>query len=553
MAKKAAAATARWFTSLSPRLSDYAELRSSWLRDILAGITVGIVAVPLALAFAIASGAPAEMGLITGVVAGFVAAVFGGSHVQVSGPTGAMVVILLPIASEFGYQALPVVAIMGGVLVILGGLLRLGRTVAFIPWPVIEGFTLGIAVIILMQQVPAALGSEPGDSTNAIVAAVQSFAHIDPVQMLWSLAMVAVVVIIMVGSTRIHERLPGSILAIIVVSIIAVLTDAPLAVIGDLPTSLPPPSLPHIDAELLRALSGPAVAVAALTAIESLLSARVASGMTTAGAYDGDRELFGQGLAGVASGIFGGMPATGAIARTAVNVRAGARTRLAAIVHALFLAGVVYLGSGLVGQIPTVALAGVLLVTAVNMVDYRNAGKILRSGRQDAFIFGLTALITVSFDLIWAVLIGIGVTAVFALRALSKSASFVHEELPEPHRPEDEHIAMVRFDGALYFGIGDRLLTSVDAIEGIKDVDVVILKLSQLRFMDSSGARVLAELIKVFGQRKITVIVKGLQPRHKKLADSTGVLSSLKEDDYVIGSLPDAVAQAREIVAAKRG
>ncbi|KXZ57463.1 C4-dicarboxylic acid transporter DauA [Brevibacterium ravenspurgense] len=552
MGQRAEAAALR-VARLSPRLSDYAELRSSWLRDIMAGITVGIVAIPLALAFAIASGAPAEMGLITGVVAGFVAAIFGGSHVQVSGPTGAMVVILLPIATEFGYQALPIVAIMGGILVIAAAVLKLGRVVAFIPWPVIEGFTLGIAIIIFMQQVPAALGSEPGESTNAIIAAVQSFAHINTTQMLWSLAMVAVVAIIMVGSTRLHERLPGSILAIIAVAVIAQVVEAPLAVIGELPTSLPAPSAPDADLALLQALIGPAFAVAALTAIESLLSARVASGMTSAGAYDGDRELLGQGLAGVASGFFGGMPATGAIARTAVNVRAGARTRLAAIVHALFLAGVVYLASGLVSQIPMVALAGVLLVTAVNMVDYHNAGKIIRSSRQDAFIFALTALITVSFDLIFAVLIGIAVTAVFALRALSKTAAVEHEEIPEPHQPEDKHIAIVRFDGALYFGIGDRILTAVEAIEGINDVDVVILKLSQLRFMDSSGARVLAELIKVFGRRKITVIVKGLQERHKHLATSTGVLSSLREDDYIIASLPDAVAQAREIVAAKRG
>ncbi|CAM4020356.1 SulP family inorganic anion transporter [Helcobacillus massiliensis] len=530
---------------LLPKPADYRELPTSWPRDILAGITVGIVALPLALAFAISSGAAPEMGLITAIIAGFVAAVFGGSHVQVSGPTGAMVVILAPIAATHGMIALPIVAVMGGMIVIVAGFFRLGRTVSFIPWPVIEGFTLGIAVIIFMQQVPSALGVEPGPSLNALVAAIQSLSGVRPTDALLGLVCVAIVVASMTLLPKIHPRIPGSIIAIILVTIVVDLAGWNLARIGELPTSLPMPHAPPLDPDMLRSLIGPAFAVAALTAIESLLSARVASGMTTAGTYDGDRELVGQGLAGIASGLFGGMPATGAIARTAVSVRSGARTRVAAIVHALFLTAVVYFATDLVGRIPMVALAGVLMMTAVGMVDRRTAGDIIGTSRSDAFLFVVTALITVSFDLIWAVAIGIAIAAVFSLRAMSLNSVVHREELPGEAEPGDERIALIEFDGSLFFGIGDRILTSLDDVD---EVDVVILRLSHLRFMDSSGARVLSELVKTFGRRRITVIVKGIQARHQRLTDRTGVLSSLQPDDYVIASMPDAVNQARQIV-----
>ena len=399
--------------TLLPSPADYAELPRSWPKDLLAGVTVGIVALPLALAFAISSGAAPEAGLVTAIVAGFVAAVFGGSHVQVSGPTGAMVVVLAPIAALHGPAALPLVAIMAGIIVVVGGVLRFGRAVSFIPWPVIEGFTLGIGVIIFLQQVPTALGTVPGESRNAFVAAVQSLGTVEWPGVAWALGSVAVVVAIMMLTPRIHPQIPGSIIAIIVVTTVVELTGAPVARIGELPESLPAPALPGFDLALLQSLVVPAFTVAALAAIESLLSARVASGISDTGRYDGDRELVGQGLASVASGLFGGMPATGAIARTAVNIRAGARTRAAAVVHALFLAGVVYFLADAVSRIPLVALAGVLIVTAINMIDVETAKDVIGASRSDALIFTLTALVTVSFDLIIAVGIGIAATAFF--------------------------------------------------------------------------------------------------------------------------------------------
>ena len=305
---------------LLPSTSDYRPLRRTWRVDLIAGVTVGIIALPLALAFGVSSGAGAEAGLVTAIVAGIVAAVFGGSNIQVSGPTGAMVVVLGPIVASYGVGAVPVVSLMAGVVVLIVGLSKLGRIVSYIPWPVIEGFTLGIAIIIFLQQVPAAVGAKPGPSSNAFIAAIQSFGDVHWPDILWSLGVVAIVAAIMLLAPRIHKQIPGSIIAIILVTVIAAVFSAPLLTIGALPASLPAPGVPNLDPALLQALIGPALTVAALAAIESLLAARVAASISDTGPYDADRELVGQGLASVASGFFGGMPATGAIARTAVNI-----------------------------------------------------------------------------------------------------------------------------------------------------------------------------------------------------------------------------------------
>lgn len=313
--------------NLLPSRRDYAGLRRTWRGDLVAGVTVGIVALPLALGFGVSSGLSAEAGLVTAVVAGVIAAVFGGSHVQVSGPTGAMVVVLVPIVASHGPGAVVVVTLLAGILVVLAGVLRLGRAVSFIPWPVIEGFTLGIAVIIFAQQIPALVSSHVAGasehSSNAIVAAVQAFAALDPAYAAWALGAVAVVTACMWGAPRLHRSVPGSLVGIVVVAVVALVVGAPLARIGALPGTLPAPALPAIDLSSLAALTAPAATVAALAAIESLLSARVAASLGDTGTYDPDRELIGQGLASIGSSLFGGMPATGAIARTAVNVRSG--------------------------------------------------------------------------------------------------------------------------------------------------------------------------------------------------------------------------------------
>jgi len=388
---------------LLPRRSDYAGLRRSWRGDIVAGITVGVVALPLALAFGITTGLGATAGLMTAIVAGFVAGLFGGSNVQVSGPTGAMTVVLVPIVARYGADAVFVVGLMAGVLVVAAACFRLGRYLAYIPWPVVEGFTVGIAIIIFLQQVPAALGVAKPDGENTAAIAARAVADGLSHASAEALALVAIVTLIMVVAPRIHRSVPASLLAVVVATLVAVIAGWEVAEIGVLPSSLPVPSVPSFSGGRASDLLGAAFAIAALAAIESLLSAKVADGMADTGKHDPDRELFGQGLANLASPLFGGMPATGAIARTAVNVRAGARTRVSAIVHALFLVLVVLFAGPLVARIPLAVLAGVLMVTAVRMVEIHNVRAVLRSTRADAFVLVLTAVATVAFDLILAV------------------------------------------------------------------------------------------------------------------------------------------------------
>lgn len=530
---------------LLPAASDYRDLRRTWRGDLLAGLTVGIVALPLALAFGVSSGAGAESGLVTAIVAGVVAAVFGGSNVQVSGPTGAMVVVLGPIVAQHGAGVLAVVCILAGLIVLAAGALRLGRAVTFIPWPVIEGFTLGIAVIIFLQQVPAALGSKPGPSSNAFVAAVESLAGVTWPQVAATLGIVAVVAAIMVLTPRIHPQFPGSIVAIAVVSVACWLLPLPVATIGELPAGLPAPALPSADWSTITGLAGPAIAVAALAAIESLLSARVAASISDTGPYDADRELVGQGLASIASGLFGGMPATGAIARTAVNVRSGGRTRLAAVVHALALLLIVSIGATVVGAIPLAALSGVLMVTACRMISVATVRSVVGSTRTDAVVFVVTALVTVSVDLIYAVLIGIAFAAFFALRALARSAGVHREELPGPALPGDERIALFRLDGALFFGAAERVL---ERVAEIRDAEVVILRMSQLQVLDATGAQVVGELITGLERRGVTVLVKGIQTRHMQLAERVGVIAALRHENHLFDDLPAAVEHARSHV-----
>jgi sulfate permease, SulP family len=536
---------ARWAAALTllPTGADYRSLRTTWRGDVLAGVTVGIVALPLALAFGVSSGAGAEAGLITAIVAGIVAAVFGGSNIQVSGPTGAMVVVLAPIVASHGVAAVAVVSVLAGVIVVAAGLLRLGRTVSYIPWPVIEGFTVGIGVIIFLQQVPAAVGvTAQGRSTNAVVAAIESIAAASWPQALMPLAAVAAVGVTMIVVTRINRRLPASFIAIVVVSAIVVATGTSLETIGALPQSLPAPTVPSLGWNDLSALAGPAFAVAALAAIESLLSARVAASMSDTGPYNADRELVGQGLASLAAGFFGGMPATGAIARTAVNVRAGGKTRLASITHGVVLLAVVYLAAGVVAHIPLAALSGVLMLTAAHMISPSVVRRVIRSTRSDAVVFIITAVITVSFDLIVAVGIGIAIAAFFALRALSRASGVRREELTGASVPGDERLAVFRIDGSLFFGAAERLL---ERISEHRDLDVVVLRLSQLQLLDATGAHTLADLVTALEHRGVTVIIKGIKPEHLALFERLGVIGSLRHPNHLFEELDPAIAHAR--------
>jgi sulfate permease, SulP family len=537
---------------LLPHRSDYAGLSRSWRSDVIAGITVGVVALPLALAFGIASGLGADAGLVTAIVAGLVAAVFGGSNVQVSGPTGAMTVVLVPIVARYGVDGVFLVGLMAGVLILAAGVAGFGRYLAFIPWPLIEGFTLGIATIIFLQQVPGALGVERPDGDNTVVVAARAVGDaLRGSGTAWALLLFAIVVAVIVIAPRIHRALPASLLAVVVATVVAGLADAQVDEIGSLPSSLPLPSLPEISMDRVSSLFGSALAVAALAALESLLSAKVADGMAGAGRHDPNRELVGQGLANLASPLFGGMPATGAIARTAVNVRAGAHTRVAGITHALVLVVVVFAGSDLVSRIPLAALAGVLMMTAIRMVDVHNVRAIVRATRSDALVLAVTAVVTVAFDLILAVEVGLAAAAVLALRHVALTSTLIADPLPlidtsTADELRRDHIVSYRLDGALFFGAVQRFLSELSSVS---DVEVVILRLPQLQVLDASGAQAIGDIIEDLERRHITVLLKGARVEHLRILRTVGAIDRLAHANHLFDDLDLALVHAHEHVS----
>lgn len=536
-----------------PRRSDYAGLRRSWRGDLVAGVTVSVVALPLALGFGVSSGVGATAGIITAIVAGLVAGVLGGSNLQVSGPTGAMTVVLVPVVAQHGPGSVVVVSIMAGIVVVAVGLMGMGRLVHYIPWPVVEGFTFGIGAIIFLQQVPLALDTAAAEGENTAVVAVRTLAETDWAASLPALGLVLLVVAVMLVVTRVRRTLPASLVAIVVATLVARVADLDVRLIGALPSVLGAPQLPSTDLATVRALVSAALAVAALAALESLLSAQVADGMADdIPRTQPNRELFGQGMANIASGLFGGMPATGAIARTAVNLRSGARTRVAAITHAVALTVIVLAAAPLVAQIPLSALAGVLVVTALRMIDLRTARSILRSTRPDALVFALTAFATMAFDLITAVGLGVLTAILLALRALARASHLdrvpvedTEVSAKDKHRLLGEHIAVFRIDGALFFADARRFL---DELLEVSDVHVVILRLKNVTILDASGANALAQLVQDLARHHVAVLVKGLRPEHRRVMASVGALAELERRHHVFDDLDEAIEHARKHV-----
>ena len=527
-------------------------MRRSWRGDLLAGLTVGVVALPLALGFGVASGVGATAGIVTAIVAGIVAAIFGGSSVQVSGPTGAMAVVLVPIVAHDGIGAVASVAIIAGAMVLMMGLAGLGRLIQFVPWPVLEGFTVGIAVTIALQQVPLLLGESKGTGSTVIESAWNAISHVTWNTAAETLLLGALVVAVMVLWPRVTKRVPSSIVAVVVVTLLSLLFHFSVPTIGALPHHLPAPKMPDLGLAAIRRLAGPALAVAILAAIESLLSARVADAMTGSTRTSDTREMVGQGLANMAAGLFGGMPATGAIARTAVNVRAGAKTRVAAITHALVIVTVILVAAPIVTRIPLAVLGGVLVMTAVKMVDHARVTTVVRAHVSEAVVFALTAGVTVAVNLVTAIEVGLVVAGILALRSIASGSGATQEDLAEHHDgPVDEtallsdHIAVFRLDGALFFGAAPRFLEQFRQVEG---VEVVILRLRGLTFIDASGADALAQIIDEFDGRGITILIKGVRAEHGRFLATAGVLAELDAKGHVFDGLDAAIAHARHHV-----
>ncbi|MFB9478706.1 SulP family inorganic anion transporter [Streptomyces filamentosus] len=538
--------------SLLPTRADLAATARDPRRDLLAGLTVAVVALPLALGFGETSGLGPAAGLATAVVAGALAAVFGGSNLQVSGPTGAMTVVLVPIVAQHGTSGVLTVGLLAGLICVGLALLRAGRYMAYIPASVVEGFTLGIALVIGLQQIPNALGvPEPGGDRVLTVTwrAVEEFVQAPN----WTaLGLALGVAGLMLGGARWRPAVPFSILAVIAATVVAQIFRLDRAEpIGELPAGLPAPSLGFLDPSALGSLIAPAVAVAALAALESLLSAQVADGMTVGQKHDPDRELFGQGLANIAAPLFGGVPATGAIARTAVNVRTGASSRLAALTHAAVLAVIVFAAAPLVSKIPLAALAGVLLATAVRMIEVGSLRAMARATRSDAAVLVLTAVATVAFDLVYAVVIGLAVAGALALRAVAKQARIdqvdFRPDLPGEHSDEEhallaEHIVAYRIDGPLFFAAAHRFLLELTEVA---DVRVVILRMSRVTTMDATGALVLKDAVEKLNRRGIVVMTSGIRAGQRQVLDSVGALELLRYEGREYATTPEAIAGAR--------
>lgn len=375
--------------------------------DLVAGLTVALVALPLALAFGVASGLGAESGIITAILAGVIAAFFGGSRFQVSGPTGAMTVVLLPIVHQFGRDGVLAVGLMAGALLVIAAFARIGEHVHRIPTAIIEGFTAGIAVVIALQQVPAALGVKVGATEHVWQTAwlaVGDFAQANPLSLGLAVGCAALILF----GERLLPRVPFALVAVAVALAVTALTNLDVARIGALPSLLAAPSAGFTQSADWLRLAPSALAVATLAALESLLSAKVADRLAGASQrHDSNRELFGQGLANLVVPFFGGVPATAALARTAVNVRSHAHSRLAAISHAVLLAAVVTALPGLVSQIPLSALAGVLFATTARMIKPSELLALARESRLDALLLIATFAMTIALDLISAVIVGL--------------------------------------------------------------------------------------------------------------------------------------------------
>lgn len=532
---------------LWPTREDYHGLRRSLGSDLLAGVTVAVVALPLALGFGAASGAGATAGLVTAIVAGFVAAVFGGSHLQVSGPTGAMTVVLLPVIAQHGMGIIPLLAIMAGVLVVGMGLFAMGRAVEFLSVAVVEGFTMGIGVIIALQQIPLLLGTArvPAESTL-----VSSWLTVH--QARWADAWIplllagGVVTLHLVGS-RIFPRTPIALVSIALATLVAEGAGLDVPRIGDLPRGLPAPSLPAADLGLIQALAGPALAVAALAALESVLSARVADGMRPdIRNSHPDRELMGQGLANIASGLFGGLPATGAIARTAVNVRSGACTRVSAMTHAVVLLLVMLVAAPVVSRIPMAALGGVLLVTAGRMISVHTARNLSRVTRADRNTFWLTFGATVVFDLVVAVLVGLLMAGAMSVRHMAEYTVVARQKMPTTtahgridFTPDQEHLRdrtrFYRVEGALFYGNARRFTYLVAGVPD--DIAAVVLRFHRLQVLDASGADAIRNVARQLSRRGILLVAQGMNDSQAEICRRMEAL----EPDQMVDELGDAI------------
>ncbi|MDR0907637.1 MAG: sulfate permease [Rikenellaceae bacterium] len=538
--------------------------RQTFVADVMSGIIVGIVALPLAIAFGIASGVTPERGLITAVIAGFIISLLGGSRVQIGGPTGAFIVIVYGIVQQFGTSGLIVATIMAGVMLIAIGLLKAGSIIKFIPYPVVVGFTSGIALTIFATQIKDLFGLQiadvPADFIDKWIVYGQNIATID----VWSLGVGVASIAIIALMPRISKKIPGSLVAIIVMTLVVWLLRekmgfAGIETIGDrfaLGGMHISAEAPSINWEMVRTLLAPAFTIAMLGAIESLLSATVADGVT-GDRHDSNTELIAQGVANVVTPFFGGIPATGAIARTMTNINNGGRTPVAGMIHAIVLLLIMLFLGGLTRHIPMACLAGVLVVVSYNMSEWRGFRSLLKSSKSDAAVLVATFLLTVIFDLTIAIEIGLLLAVVLFLKRISEvstvsmfkrevtGAEYVEGSVDTDKLELPAGVEVYEIEGPFFFGIANKF----DGV--MKQVGdkprVRIIRMRKVPFVDSTGAHNLASLVQASQKEGITILLSGVNGSVRSTLRKTGI-EALVGSENILSNIDQAVTRSRQLI-----
>lgn len=534
------------------------------LKDLTAGLIVGIVALPLAIAFAIASGVSPDKGLITAIVAGLIISVLGGSRVQIGGPTGAFIVIVYAIVQEHGVGGLTIATFMAGFLLVAMGLARFGNLLKYIPYPLIVGFTSGIALIIFSSQIKDFFGlsieTVPADFIEKWKLYALNFNGINWI----AFAIATGTALVAFHFHRVTAKIPGSIVAILLSTILVQWLQLPVTTIettfGEIPNSLSLPSLPHIDLATVKALIQPALAIAFLGGIESLLSAVVSDGMI-GGRHRSNAELVAQGVANCASAMFGGIPATGALARTATNVKNGGRTPIAGITHAVVLLLIMLILAPYAKLIPMAALAGILVVVAYHMSEWRQFKSLLRGNASDILILLTTFFLTVIFDLVIAIEVGIVLSSFVVMKRMSDSMSIENavaaaadanengEILFEEELPVlPKGVAIYEIHGALFFGVAQLFQDTINNLQS--KPKVLILRMRHVPFIDATGIYRLKEVIKQFNSKKVIIILSGVNARVLEDLEKADIYSVLEKKN-LLRHISGSITRANEILTEK--
>lgn len=501
--------------------------------DAIAGLTVAIVALPLAMALGIASGASPDKGLVTAVVAGFLISALGGSRVQVGGPTGAFVVVIFNVIASHGYDGLLVATLLAGFILIAAGLLRLGQMIKYIPHPVVTGFTAGIAVIIASSQVKDFLGLSIDKVPADFLLKWQAYLAALPGASWAAIGVGAGVLAIIVALRRFAPRLPGFLIAVVASSLAVALLHLPVDTVGSrfpaMPAGLPMPSLPDISLAKINAVLPSAFTIAFLAGIEALLSAVVADGMAGT-RHRSNQELIGQGVANLGSALFGGLPATGAIARTATNIRSGAKTPIAGMMHAAFLLLFILFGTDLMAYVPMAALAAILFMVAWGMSEYQRFIALLRMPNSDRAVLLLTFGLTVLVDLTVAIAVGVTLASLLFMARMAEAVEVGQGSAPDVeldgediHQRDDlpQGVEVFRITGPYFFGVAGELLDTLRRLG--QSPRVIILRLRLMPLLDASGALALQEFVERAQLAGAHVVLSGAQPQPLSLLDRVGL------------------------------